>query len=423
MRTTNRILLLTITTIILLSSNFLNAQNEGKDYNIYKGIVIDKNTKEPLLFASVALQGTNIATVTNSEGEFVIKTPKEINEENLEFSYLGYKTTNIPLNSLKSAGNIISIEATSIALNEIQIRPDDPFHLVRNSLYSIPNNYSKDANKMTAFYREIIKKRNHYVSISEAVLDIYKSPYNTAMKRDLVKIFKGRKSTEKNKIDTVLFKVQGGPNSTLLLDIVKNPYVLLDEAYFDDYEYSLERLTKINERLTYVIGFKQKPHIKHPMYYGKFYIDMSTMAITAVEFDLNLDDKFAASQLFIKKKPLKLSLIPLQATYRVNYKEDNEKWYFNYARCDVKFKCKWKTKLFNTIYATSIEMAITDRDEGNAVKFAVKDRLMSNEILTDKVQSFADDNYWGEYNTIEPEQSIQNAINKIGKKTMSSRLN
>jgi len=392
-------------------------------YNSFKGIVVDKETNEPLLYANISLEGTNIATVSNSEGEFVIKIPQGIENKNLEFSYLGYQTTLIPLHTLKESGNIIPVESTTIALDEISIRPDDPFQLIKSALYNIPDNYSQQANKMTAFYREIIKKRNQYVSISEAVLDIYKAPYNNAITRDMVKISKGRKNSDIEKIDTVIFKVQGGPNSTLLLDVVKNPFVLLDEDYFNDYMYNLDGLTKINDRLTYIISFKQKPNVDYPLYYGKFYIDLETMAITSIEFDLNLDDAVAASQMFVKKKPRNLSLIPVQASYMVNYKEDKEKWYFNYARCDVKFKCKWKTKLFNTTYATSTEMAVTNRDEENAEKFSAKTRLQPHEILTEKVEYFIDNDFWGEYNTIEPEQPIQNAIERIGKKTLSSAVN
>jgi hypothetical protein len=36
-------------------------------------------------------------------------------------------------------------------------------------------------------------------------------------------------------------------------------------------------------------------------------------------------------------------------------------------------------------------------------------------IFTEKVQNFTDVDFWGEYNIIEPEISIENAIKKISK--------
>lgn len=407
---------------LLFKYNFqLIAQNAAKhNYTTYKGVVIDSETEKPLLFSNITINGTNIATVSNSEGEFIIKVPNEFLSKSIDFSYLGYNTVSVPIEELKADENLIKVNPTTIPLSEINIRPDDPLNLVRSALYKIPKNYSDKANMMTAFYRESVMKRNQYVSISEAVLELYKAPYNNAIKRDLVKIFKGRKSSDVKKMDTILFKVQGGPSSTLMLDITKNPQAILSEEYFEDYHYTLEGLLKIDDRLTYVIRFQQKRNIDYPLYYGKLYIDMETLAISAADFNLNLHDRVAASKLFIKRKPLKMSLLPLRASYYVSYKENNEKWYFNYARCDVKFRCKWKTKLFNTTYSTLTEMAVTDRTDQNVERFSLRDRLQFNEILNERVQFYTDEDYWGEYNTIEPEESIEKAIEKLGQKAVSS---
>ena len=74
------------------------------------------------------------------------------------------------------------------------------------------------------------RRDRNYVSISEAVIDVYKGGYANEYQVDQVKLFKGRKSADVEKMDTVLFKVQGGPNTTILLDVVKNPYILLSES-------------------------------------------------------------------------------------------------------------------------------------------------------------------------------------------------
>jgi len=36
-------------------------------------------------------------------------------------------------------------------------------------------------------------------------------------------------------------------------------------------------------------------------------------------------------------------------------------------------------------------------------------------VFADKVQNFADPNFWGSSNIIEPEESIENAIKKLSK--------
>jgi hypothetical protein len=41
--------------------------------------------------------------------------------------------------------------------------------------------------------------------------------------------------------------------------------------------------------------------------------------------------------------------------------------------------------------------------------------------MTDKVDSLADPDFWGEYNIIEPEKSIETAIRKIQRKSLNER--
>ncbi|MCK4562159.1 MAG: carboxypeptidase-like regulatory domain-containing protein, partial [Flavobacteriaceae bacterium] len=93
------------------------------------------------------------------------------------------------------------------------------------------------------------------------------------------------------------------------------------------------------------------------------------------------------------------------------------KWYFGYSRIELSFKIDWDKKLFNSLYHLTIEMAITDW-ELNKDKNGLKNRekLKSNIILNDKASGFSNPEFWGEYNVIEPDKSIENAIKKIQRK-------
>ena len=72
-------------------------QKDTQSYTEYKGIVIDSNTKEPLPFADLTVNTTNIRTVTNKEGEFLLKVPNNLLDKMLTISYLGYETEKILL--------------------------------------------------------------------------------------------------------------------------------------------------------------------------------------------------------------------------------------------------------------------------------------------------------------------------------------
>jgi hypothetical protein len=111
-----------------------------------------------------------------------------------------------------------------------------------------------------------------------------------------------------------------------------------------------------------------------------------------------------------------MSIIPERAVYRAKYTIEDGKWYFSYARAEVKFKVNWKKKLFNTTFSTMSEMAITDRTYEGIEKFAARDRFRSNDVMNEKVYIFFDESFWEGYNVIEPDQSIESAIRRLNKK-------
>jgi phage terminase large subunit GpA-like protein len=133
------------------------------------------------------------------------------------------------------------------------------------------------------------------------------------------------------------------------------------------------------------------------------------------EFSLDVSDPQKAAHQFVRFKPNGLLFIPTTTSYLVTYKLQGEKFYLNYVRIELKFKCDWKRKWFKNNYTIVSEVAITDRHEDNIVRFSNQESFKSNMVFADKVQAFADNNFWGDYNIIEPEESIQIAIKKIAK--------
>ena len=277
------------------------------------------------------------------------------------------------------------------------------------------DNYYNNDLKMTSFYRETIKKRRTYVSLSEAVVEIYKQPYTTN-RNDILKLYKARKSTDYNKLDTVAFKLRGGPFNTLYIDIMKNTSMLFDEDMFEIYDFTYDSPTKIDNKVIYVVNFKQKKHIDEPYFYGKLYIDAKTLALTNAKYYLNLENKQKASRFFIVKKPKDADVHPIEAYYQVDYREKEGKWYYGYSRVELGFKINWAKKWFNTIYYTTIEMAVTDWEKSDDSKLPkIKDRLRPSIIMSDNTSGFKDPEFWGAYNVIEPDKPIESAIEKIQK--------
>lgn len=406
--------LLTFLTALIVSSNVFAFQETQNSFRQYKGKVIEKNSNKQLVFATVALEETNISTISNTEGEFLLKVPSTIKEGMVSFSFLGHTTKRISLGELKTDNNKIELEISVTQLEEVNVNvPKDAEALVREVLNKKGDNYFNDQTLMTAFYRETIKKRRRNVSLSEAVVNIYKSSYASS-KKDAVQLFKARKSTDYSKLDTVALKLQGGPFNTLYVDIIKYPeYIFADET-IDEYIFSFDRSTFINDRQIYIIDFKQLPSIREPLYYGKLYIDVENKTLKSAVYQLNITNRELASRLFVRKKPANVDVWPTEIAYRVDYRNKNGKWYYGYSNVLLEFKVDWDDKLFNSVYSMTAEMAVTDwksNSEGATLK--PKEKIKKSIILSDEAIGFSDPDFWGEYNIIEPEKSIESAIRKI----------
>lgn len=421
-----------VTAIILIFIGFSRAalaspaipksnQPDTLTYVQYKGSVSDQETRSPLAFASLTLNGTNIATVTNSEGEFALKVPKNLTEGKVTVSFIGYKNKILNISEFKPEKTRIELELLIITLNEVRVFPKDPELLIRAVMNKRAENYFSDQTLMSAFYRETIKKRRTYVSLSEAVVEIHKQPYMSS-RVDAAQLYKARKSTDYTKLDTLTFKLQGGPYTTLYLDIMKNPEMIFTDDMIGNYEFSLENITKINDRLIYVLDFKQRPHITEPLYFGKLFIDTESLAITSATFNLNVENKSLVSDMFIKKKPAGAKVYPTMAAYHIDYREKDGKWYYSYSRGQITFKVDWNKRLFNTVYESTIEMAVTDWEKTTDKPVKMADRMKSSVVLIDEISGFADREFWGEYNVIEPEKPIENAIKKIQKRLEKTKM-
>jgi len=417
------IVLLTVMPATIHAATFFQEEaQEVTSFNQFKGEVVDANTNKPLVFATLTLEGTNISTITNTEGKFLLKIPTSIDQGNVVVAFLGYKSSSIPLNQMKENNNKIALMVSVTELDEVNVViPKSARALVRETLRKKGENYFDDPTLMTAFYRETIKKRRKNVSLSEAVVNIYKSPYTTGQ-RDAVQLYKARKSTDYSKLDTVALKLQGGPFNALYVDIMKYPEYIFNEVTMEDYNFTFERSTRINDKLIYVIGFKQRPDIYDPLYKGQLFIDAEKKILTSAIYSLNITNKELASKMFVRKKPRNAKVYPTDIAYRVDYREKDGRWYYGYSNALLEFKINWDKKLFNSVYSMSCEMAVTDWEKNIAGEVPkVKDRLKSSIILSDAAVGFTDPDFWGEYNIIEPEKSIESAIKKIQRQLKKSK--
>lgn len=404
-----------IVLLILLSFPVLG-QGVTQDFYTVNGVVRDARTRQTIAFASVFIPGTTIGTVANLDGVFSLKVQKSMGIEQFSISHLGYLTASFDVEASLGGSKVFFLEPHSVTLPAVIVRPDDPRELVRNAIDKIPDNYPQTDQRLTGFYREAIKQRRDYVSISEALVEVDQTSYGFRMARDRVKIIQARRSGEVKRMDTLLVKLQGGPHVSMLLDVVKNPDVILDKEFLQYYEYDLQDVVVIDGRSNYVVSFSPMVTLPYPLYYGRLYIDVESLAFTMAEFSLDLSDREKAARNFIVRKPLSLRFTATRTSYLVTYKEMNGKYYLNYVRNEMEFFADWRRRIFRTAYTIMSEMAITERSPESAERIARNESFRPSNILADLVPQYFDPDFWGAYNVIEPEESIESAIQKFNQR-------
>ncbi len=397
--------------------------NDSSSFKYFKGTILDSKSKNELTFASITVSGSNISTISNSEGDFLIKIPIDKQDGSLIISYLGYKDKTISIKDLMQEKNIVYLEPIKNLLKEVVVNAMDANKLFSNVLNNRSKNYGDSSIKMVGFYRESIKKRRTYVSVLESIVDIEKMPFSSAV-QDQVDILKGRKNVDYSKLDTINFKLEGGLYTALFIDIIKEPINIFSENVFDLYNFRFEDITQINDKQVFIISFKQKPALEDPdpLYSGKLFIDTKSLAIISATFQLNVENRIKAGLIFTRKKPKDLVLYPTEVSYQVDYRQQNNKWVFSYSRGDITFKLNWDKWIFNTSYNTTFELVNTNwENQYNQMQMNTQ-KLSPNVIMSDRIPNAVDVDFWGQYNIIEPEKSIETAIKKIQRKNLKEIL-
>lgn len=401
--------------IILSGMAPLWAQDNTGNYITISGVVRDKHNKKKLEYVNISIPGSNIGTVTNAEGEFSLKIKETDRNKMADVSHVGYFNSKISLGENSSKKQTIWMSPYINLLNEVTIHAQNPIYIVQEAIRKIPVNYGNKSNLLTGFYREIAQKGRRYVNISEAIVNIYKTPYSETIERDRAQISKGRRLISQRERDTLAVKLLGGPVIAVYQDIVKNPDFLFDIESLSYYTFRMEEPTSIGNRTQFVISFEPRVNLPYALCYGKLYIDKERLSFSRAEFNLSMNDKNKATQAILRKKPFGLRFKPIEVSYLVAYEDRGNTTYLKYLRNNIRFKCDWKRKLFSTNYTILSEMVITDLQENNVAAIPYKTSFKMNQSFSDKVDDFANDKFWGAYNIIKPTESLEHAVSKLRK--------
>lgn len=376
------------------------------------GHVVSMLSQNPIADAEIRVHGSKVSVITNEDGYFSLKL--ETMPKALEVSALGHKNTTVECAKVADLSDfMVWLEPTSHILSAVTVYSAED--IVMTALDRVEGNFTLSNERLSCFYRETVKKQNHFTNISEAVMDLYKTGYDHDIARDKVQIVKGRSLVSQKQRDTLAIKVMGGPAEAVLIDLVKNRDVLFFEEDLPAYRFDMEESTVIDNRPQFVISFYPVEERDYPLYTGTIYVDVERLAFTRIETSLDMSNQGKATRFMLVKKPKGLRFKPKALNTTVSYHFDGECSRLSYVRNTYLFNCDWKRRLFATSYRVVSEMVVTDYEQSDIPR-SRKNMFGRYDVLSSDVADFNDSDFWNDYNIIEPSESLEYAVKRLKKR-------
>lgn len=372
-----------------------------------QGKVCDAGSGRPIRSVSVSMTGRYYATVTNSDGEFTLKSDTPIRE--VTFSHIGYRTATLPASSRPMRVDL-SPDAEPIA--GAVVTSGDPLDIVLSAIKKIPDNYADTSELLKCFYRETVQKRQRYIQVTEAVAKVFKPSYGNWLHNGRAALLKSRTLVSSRKRDTLSVKFLGGPTIAVNMDFIKVREALLDRDELDLYRLELGSPVYIDGRLNFAVHLRPASVADYALYTGTLYIDQESLAFSRMDLSLDMRDEAKATQAILRKKPAGLRFHPKEASILINFREDDGRYRLGYMRTTMRFDCDWRKRLLKSNYTSINELVITDLYP-QAEQITRQEAFRTTESLSDMTDLFTDPEFWKDYNIIEPSTSLEHAVDKL----------
>ena len=167
---------------ILLVIWFVCTALQAQSMAMVSGRVVSSATGERISGASVMSKDRSASVITNEDGFFTLKTKEKTAE--IVVSHLGYLTERVSLEGHNGSDLVIRLRPATIQLQDLLVVSSNPRELVEDAIRRIPANYSRQPQLYHCFYRETAMKRQHFITVAEGVVDMYKTSYTAITGRD-----------------------------------------------------------------------------------------------------------------------------------------------------------------------------------------------------------------------------------------------
>jgi hypothetical protein len=349
---------------------------------------VDKDTREPLPFASVGIKGKPIGTITNLQGEFDFHFPQQYKNDMFVISMLGYQNYEVPVWSIvESKDTEIMLTKSTTVLNTVVI--SDSLlggDILRIAMARIEQNYPSRPFLLDGFYRDLKKIDGKYVSLLEAAIKIYddnyREPRNKSKLRERVALQEVRRSIGYSNKYTTYFDQDNLLEVLLLNNDVRYRLFPNEEVFFANVERGSD--SYYNGHEIYVVS-----HLKE--FKLKIFIDKKTYGIIHIEYENSVPEDLGKKGGFRRRD---------EGIKRVvDFKFFEGKFFLNYLSVD--YKVNWYDPVTNEF---KFETELHQQLLVNHVFPEAGDQLR----ITQKMHSYSlqyqdqpyNKQFWDEYNVI-----------------------
>lgn len=320
--------------------------------------VVDKETREPLVFASVGIKDRPIGTITNLQGDFDFHVPQEYRNDVMVISILGYKSFEAPVwTLLDKANQEIEMEKSTFVLQEVVVKDSlTGGDVLRIALSRIDQNYPAKPYIMDGFYRDIKKVGGTYISLLEAATKIYdedyKAPRNKFKLRERVALMEVRRSLGYGNKFTAYFEQDNLLEELLLQNSIKYRQFPDEEIFYDSLK--REHDSFYNGHEIFVLSHSHDYNLR-------VYVDKTNFAIIRLEFESG------ATSNITKRSGMISRFVYLKRV--VDFKEYKGKFFLNYISLDSRInwydirteQLKFETELFQNLLINEIDSEADER--------------------------------------------------------------
>jgi hypothetical protein len=275
-----------------------------------QGIIRDRETKEPIPYASISIINSTRGTAANARGEFSLMIRSADRKDSIKISSIGFTSVVMALDRINPEETwMVELPPDIKLLQEIEInqKPMDPVEIIKSAIDSIRKNYRNEPFNLE-FYSEMQATNaltNQEFTVESIITGYYPGYSNHVDKRfEIIK----KRARGDNPLDVIDYPFW----PTLEIhraDLIADPHKtgILNEKYITKFQYTYRGILTYDSDTLYHIDYVlPKPTEKitgygivPKVYRGSIYITTESNAIVKHEI---VTDQFLYSIVYRKNE-------------------------------------------------------------------------------------------------------------------------